>query len=211
MTNSETILNTTKPNNLRNLYLTLWALFTIYAFGLSPSDNATVSANLIQSAVFTPYDGSINPLFIAIFNFLGVYPVIFASLLQPGAKNQPIPSSPFVFGSFALGFFGLGPYLGLRKLNTSGNISEAGVGTRLFESKITPLTLLGFTLFLVYYGLTGNVPGSLNRFDGFIDMFKSIRLVNVSTIDFVILSLTVSIDLHTNYFSQLFYFKLYKL
>lgn len=93
-----------EENPLKIPFITVWALFIAYAFNLSPPDaDPTFTGDVIQKILNTPFDGSVNPIFVAIFNYLGVYPAIFAALLLPGAKPQKVPALPFVFSSFALG------------------------------------------------------------------------------------------------------------
>jgi hypothetical protein len=60
---------------------------------------AAIDSDIIMTMVKTPFNGSISPIFVAIFNLLGVYPLIYASLLLPGAKEQRIPALPFVVSS----------------------------------------------------------------------------------------------------------------
>ena len=99
-------------NNLRIPYLILWTSFLTYAFTLAPPADSIATIEIINNILSTPFDGSVNPIFVCIFNLLGVLPIIYASLLLPAAKKQSIPAAPFVFGAFALGFFATGPYLG---------------------------------------------------------------------------------------------------
>lgn len=69
----------------------------------------------------TPTDDAVAPpnaVFVNLFNALGFFPAIMASMLVGGGSfqkgRQPVPAQPFVFGAFALGFFAVGPYLALR-------------------------------------------------------------------------------------------------
>lgn len=179
---------------LRNSILFLWAIFAVYAFTLAPpdADSATTLA-LIQKTVSEPFGGEVNPIYSMVFNLLGIYPAMYASLLLPGAggNKQNIPAQPFVFGSFALGFFALGPYLALRNLNKSGSQGDAGFGNGLFESKLSSILLSVGTLFLVYSGLTTEMANGADKWSDFVQIFSTQRLVHVSTIDFTILTLTV--------------------
>lgn len=134
-----------KTENLKGPYLALWGSFVLYAFALSPGGSpeaGAVDSSLIAEIISTPFDGQITPIFVALFNSLGIIPAIYASLLLPGAKEQKVPALPFVASSFALGFFGLGPYLGLRERQIAP--TEYGRGTRLFEFKGTSLSLFAF-------------------------------------------------------------------
>jgi len=174
-------------------YLSLWVGLLAYAFGFSPGGSAEASAidtELIAKMISTPFDGTTNQVFAALFNALGVLPAIYASLLLPGSKGQRVPALPFVMGSFALGFFGVGPYLGLRNINTKVSSTERGRGSIVFEFKGTSLALVGFSLYLAYYALSGLLADGQCLSD-FLTLFQSQRLVHVSTIDFTILSLAV--------------------
>ena len=184
--------NTKSRPNQAILLLKVWLLFTFYAFKLAPPDlDPDSTAFLIQKCFNNPYDGLVNPIFVTIFNLLGVYPAIFASLLLPGTKKQNIPGAPFIFSSFALGFFGLGPYLALRKPSVEGTKSNAGFGSGLFESKVVPIILILSTIFLLFSGVTTTMVDGSNKIENFISLFQSKPIVHVSTIDFVILTLVV--------------------
>jgi len=179
----------------RLAYLGLWVGLLIYAFSLAPggSDAAgLVDAEIIKTMISTPFDSSnpSSPVFTSIFNALGILPAVYASLLLPGSKHQKIPALPFVMGSFALGFFGVGPYLGLRNKRESVLDSERGRGSVLFEFKGTSIALFGFAMYLIYFAVTGAYAGA-DRWSDYLNLFSSSRLAHVSTIDFSILSLAM--------------------
>jgi hypothetical protein len=180
-------------NPLKYAYFSVWLALVVYVFGnIAPADvDPDFSATMIQKILTTPYDGTVNPIFVAIFNLLGVYPALFASLLLPASKKQPIVAWPFIFGAFALGYFAEGPYLAFRKIRTSGSIEEVGAGNRLFDNKIAPILLFGFSAFLTYFAIFGDFLNG-DRIEDFIRLFMSQRLVHVSTIDFTILTFVVS-------------------
>ena len=190
--NEGTIENRSEPPRIP--YLILWLGLVIYAFGFAPGGSpeaAAIDSEIIAKMISTPYDGTSNPLFVAIFNYLGIVPAVYASLLLPGSKSQSVPALPFVVSSFALGFFGVGPYLAARNLQTEVVQSERGQGSVLFESKITALLLLAFGAYLTYYALTNTIGDAAHVVDDFIKLFQTQRLVHVSTVDFTILSLAV--------------------
>eukprot|EP01041_Mallomonas_annulata_P006715 gene6716-13609_t len=197
---STSLSSTTLPNSSepsvsirKSLYLCLWIGLVGYTFGFSPggsAESALVDNAIIQNMISTPFDGKFSPVFAAIFNYLGILPAIYASLLLPGSKDQKIPALPFIVSSFALGFFGIGPYLALRNDATEVTAATRGMGSGAFEFKGASLALLAFGLYLTYYAFTGSFEG--DRFQSFLELFKSQRLAHVSTIDFTILSLAVS-------------------
>lgn len=67
-----------------------------------------------------PFDSEVNSIFVFIFNGLGVLPALHFSFLLPREKGDSLKAWPFFVASLFLGFFALGPYLGLRK---SRNVS----------------------------------------------------------------------------------------
>ena len=142
--------------------------------------------------ISTPFDGTTNPIFVALFNYLGILPAINTCLLLPGSKDQkPLPAIPFIVSSFALGFFGIGPYLGSRTLKTYGVTEGNGFGIKLFESKKISIGMLAFALYLTSFCFKGIVDSDMSAVNDFITLFNQQRLVHVSTIDFTILSLSV--------------------
>lgn len=179
------------------LYSLLWVGFLSYAFALAPGGSAEATAldnELIQHMVTTPFDGMVNPLFVAIFNFLGVIPATYAALLLPGSKNQKFPAAPFVIGSFALGYVALAPYLAFRSLRTQVPEEDRTSITGLFESKLAAVPLIGFAAYLYYYlfSQAGATPEGLSGvLEGYLALFSSQKLVHASSIDFLILSLAM--------------------
>lgn len=207
-------IHTGEMQTKRSIYALLWFGLIFYTVLLSPGgsvDAAKIDNELIQEIINTPFDGKISPIFVALFNrfvsshtfelsnlnpfniiscfSLGIIPAIYASLLLPGSKKQPVPGLPFVLSSFALGFFGLGPYLALRNYQPNVSQDERGQGSAAFEFKGSSLVLLAFGVFLVYYALNGSYEG--DNLSAYLYLFKTQRLAHISTIDFTILSLAV--------------------
>lgn len=75
------------PKSPRLTYLAVWLGLLIYAFKIGPQGDPEVANKLINDAILHPYDGTLNPIFVAIFNLLGVYPAIYGSLLLPGTSD----------------------------------------------------------------------------------------------------------------------------
>lgn len=178
-------------------YLSLWVGLLAYATDFSSHISAeaeAASAQVLNTAIFTPFDGSLSPVFVTLFFFLGILPTVYGSLLLPSAKQQKVWALPFVASSFALGFFGIGPYLGLRNKSptlSALTVEDRDTGSSLFDNKFTPILLLASTIYLVYYALNGAYIGD-DRWQGFLDLFNTQPLARISSIDFTILSLAVS-------------------
>ncbi len=157
----------------------LWLGFIIYAFGFAPPDQPD-TFQLIQRLVAGPWQG-INPLVIALFNIMGVWPFVYTCVLLVDGQGQKIPAWPFVFGSFALGAFALIPYLALRQPQPTFT-GEVGRGLKLWESRGLAISLLFGGLGLLGYGLTqGNWPD-------FIQQWHSSRFIHLMSLDFLLLT-----------------------
>jgi hypothetical protein len=177
----------------RLLYGLFWIGLSIYAFNFAPGAGAEAAArdaDLAIKMITTPFDGDVSKsIFAGIFNSLGVLPAIYASLLLPGSKDQRVPALPFVLGSFAFGFFSVGPYLALRNKNFDVTNATRGRGSGAFESKISAILLLTFSCWLFFYSLTTGDLGAACQ--GYQDLFWSQRIVHVSTLDALLLSAIV--------------------
>merc|ERR1712146_441717 len=161
----------------------------IFAPGGSP-EATSYDLELIRTILSTPFDGTVSPVFIFIFNALGIIPAVLASLLLSGSKGQRIPAAPFVFGSFVVGYFSVSPYLIAREERIDVTYENRGFGTNAFESKLTSLALVTFSSYLIFYVFTGGEAFS-ESVSSYLELFKTSKLVNVSSIDFTILSLAM--------------------
>ncbi|HEY9738268.1 MAG TPA: DUF2834 domain-containing protein, partial [Trichocoleus sp.] len=66
----------------------LWVGFVVYAFLLAPP-NQPDTADLILNLVTGQWQG-INPAVIAVFNLLGIYPMIYACVALIDGQNQRV-------------------------------------------------------------------------------------------------------------------------
>lgn len=191
----ESVESTLSPRRIS--YLSLWVgllgYSTYFSSQISPEAEAA-SAKILNTAIFSPFDGYLSPVFVALFLFLGILPTIYGSILLPSSKRQKVWALPFVASSFALGFFGIGPYLGLRNKSPIPEplcVEDRDSGSALFDNKITPYFLLASAIYLIYFALIGTYDGS-DRWGDYMNLFNTQPLARISTIDFTILSLAVS-------------------
>jgi len=56
-----------------------------------------------------------DPLIVAVFNTMGLLPILFAHLLHDDLRARPLPAWPFVLASVAIGIFALLPWVALRQ------------------------------------------------------------------------------------------------
>ena len=158
----------------------LWLGFTTYAFFLAPPDRPD-TFELIKH-LSTGQIAGINPLIVALFNIMGVIPIIYSCLLLIDGRLQKIPAWLFATLSFAVGAFAIVPYLALRELNPS----FAGKKTwllKLLDSRWLGLVLAIAALGLLSYGV------SQGDWADFVQQWRSSRFIHVMSLDFCLLSL----------------------
>lgn len=165
----------------------LWIGFVVYAFFLAPP-NQPGTSDLILNLVTGQWQG-INPAIIAVFNLLGVYPMIYACVALIDGRSQRIWAWPFVVGSFGAGAFALLPYLILRQPARAGfqpSYEPQLKGSkswllRLLDSRWLGLSLLLAALALVGFGLIGG------DWSDFFAQWRTSRFINVMSLDFCLL------------------------
>lgn len=158
----------------------LWIGTIAYAFLLAPPDQPD-TFDLIKDLSTGNIEG-INPLIVALFNILGIWPGLYAALLFADGRMQKIKAWPFVLGSLMVGAFSLLPYLGLRKPNPSFT-GDKNFVLRVFDSRWYGLGLCLGTIALLVYGLReGN-------WADFAQQWQTSRFIHVMSLDFCLLCL----------------------
>lgn len=156
-------------------FMLLWLGFISYAFFFAPPDDpntATLVSNLINMKL-----DAINPLVIALFNIMGIFPLLYGCLMFTDGRGQKLPAWLFVIASLGLGAFAILPYLAWRSPNPYFS-GKKDWGLAIWESKITGIVLLAGAIALLIYGLTqGNWPD-------FIQQWQTSRFINVMSLDF---------------------------
>ena len=157
----------------------LWVGFICYAFFLAPPDRTDTFA-LIQNLSLGRWDG-IDPTLIALFNAMGVWPLLYACVLFADGRGQPVPAWPFAIGSFFLGAFALLPYLALRQPNPEffGNKNWL---LEILDARIAAVVLAGGSTLLAYVFWQGD-------WTLFATQWQNERFVNVMGLDFCLLCL----------------------
>eukprot|EP00434_Breviolum_minutum_P036277 symbB.v1.2.032138.t1/scaffold3816.1/size52752/5 len=157
----------------------VWVAFLGYSFFLAPGKGPEAQAadqDLLNQILSTPFDGSVSPLFVCIFNML----VIYSATLLPGADRQsPVPAYPLVFASFFLGAFAL---------RESGNLDW--FTANLLESRFTGVLLLAGATYLSLFALGNGVIGDVApsaAWTAFLPIFTSSLTAHVSSVDFMVL------------------------
>lgn len=173
----------------------LWLALVTYAFLYSPNQTPARDMIFLQRLVgLGEKDGFVvNPCFTALFNIMGIYPIIYSALLIPaGRSGNKVPAWPFVAASFGTGIFALLPYMALwrpLKGNTVPPPKSELEGWRRFMLKGTettwlPASLVAGTLFLFGMAITAG-PG---YWSDYLKLFDESRFVHVTTVDFALLT-----------------------
>ncbi|MGI0485398.1 DUF2834 domain-containing protein [Pantanalinema rosaneae CENA516] len=165
----------------RKLSLILfWLGFIGYAFFLAPP-LPPGTFELIKR-LSTGQIAGINPLIVALFNLLGVFPLIYACLLLIDGRMQKLPAWIFMLGSFGTGAFALLPYLALRDPNPHFT-GEKSALLKLLDSRWFGGSLAITAIGLVVYGITqGN-------WADFSQQWQTNRFIHVMSLDFCVLCL----------------------
>jgi hypothetical protein len=76
----------------RICFALIWLAFSLYAFLLAPPPSPDTVRLIVQLS--TGQWSDINPLVIALFNLMGVWPLIYCCLLFADGRGQKIPPGP---------------------------------------------------------------------------------------------------------------------
>lgn len=156
----------------------LWLGFIIYAFVFAPPDKPD-TLELITN-LSTGKWARINPLIVALFNIMGVFPLIYSCLLFIDGRGQKIPAGIFAILSMGLGAFALLPYLALRQRNPIF-LGQKNVFLKLLDARITGVVLSIGAIALVAYGL------GKGDWSDFIGQWQNSRFIHVMSLDFCLL------------------------
>jgi hypothetical protein len=157
----------------------LWLGFISYAFFLAPP-NQPDTAELIINMSTGKLEG-INPLIVALFYIMGIWPLIYSCLMFIDGREQKVPAWPFATISFGVGIFSLLPYLALRQPDQTFSGSK-DIFLKLLDSRWTGVLLSIATVGLISYGLQGS-------WADFVQQWQTNRFVHVMSLDFCLLCL----------------------
>lgn len=163
--------------------IALWALwlgFVVYAFGFSPPQQPD-TFTLIQNLSTGNWQG-INPLVIALFNIMGVLPMLYSCFLYSDGRMQKIPAWLFGAASFGVGAFALLPYLALREANPTFTGSK-NLWLKIWDSRITGGVVALGAIALLLYGFTQG------DWSDFVAQWQTSRFIHVMSLDFCCLCL----------------------
>ncbi|MEG4808744.1 DUF2834 domain-containing protein [Microcoleus sp. F8-D3] len=158
----------------------IWIAFSTYAFVFAPPDSPetiTLITNLATGKI-----AGINPLIVALFNIMGVWPLIYSCVLFADGRGQKIPAWLFATLSFGVGAFALLPYLALREPNPEFS-GKKNIFLKILDSRFIGIFLTLAAVGLVAFGLTKGDWSDL------IEQWQSSRFIHVMSLDFCMLCL----------------------
>ncbi|MEG3927061.1 DUF2834 domain-containing protein [Microcoleus sp. D3_18a_C4] len=159
----------------------LWIAFITYAFVFAPPDSPEKTITLITN-ISTGKIADINPLIVALFNLMGVWPLIYSCVLFADGRGQKIPAWLFGVLSFGIGAFALLPYLALRQPNPEFS-GHKNIFLKILDSRFTGFFLTLAAVGLVAFGLTKG------DWSDFIGQWQTSRFIHVMSLDFCMLCL----------------------
>jgi hypothetical protein len=165
------------------IFWPIWVAFVAYAFLLAPADSPT-TWQLIVNLSTGQWTG-INPIVIALFNLMGIWPMAYGAvmLFEQSEKFRP---GWFCGASFGVGAFAILPYLALRKPRTESALPTKPL-LKMLDSRWLAIALIVGSLFLLTYGITQGDWGA------FVQQWRSERFIHVMSLDFVMLWLLFAV------------------
>jgi hypothetical protein len=156
----------------------LWLGFLVYAFNFAPPEQPGTFDLILNLS--TGHWDKINPVVIALFNLMGIFPLIYACMLFIDGRGQKVWAWLFSVVSLAVGAFAILPYLGLRQDNPEF-VGEKDWFLKILDSNWFAVFLsLGATVltgYAIFYGDWGD----------FVQQWQTSRFIHVMSLDFCLL------------------------
>ncbi|WP_298921368.1 hypothetical protein [uncultured Nostoc sp.] len=154
----------------------LWAGFIAYILLLAPPLHLGETLTLLKN-IFTLQWAAINPIILSLFSLVGIWLLIYSSLLFIDGRMQSIPFWPFAITSVGSGVLGLLPYLALREPNQQFS-GQKDAFLNLLDSHLYGIVLTFSTLVLFVYGF------ALGDWGDYVQQFQSDRFINGMSLAF---------------------------
>lgn len=174
------------------IFGSIWLGFVGYAFLLAPPDRAD-SMQLIIDLSTGKWAG-INPLIVALFNLMGILPMVYACLMLIDGKTQNLSAGLFSAASFAVGAFAILPYLALRVPKSTVNNARSPATSidrrgmiKLVDSRWLGVALTIGAIGLLTYGITQG------DWADFVRQWQTSRFIHVMSLDFCLLILLLPV------------------
>ncbi len=162
---------------MRFLLFLIWLAFIGYAVMYAPGQSGFDDSIMMELFKLQ----SDEPLLIAVFSLLGVFPVAYCLILLR-ADRYSTPALPFALGSFVLGGFALLPYYFTVSLSPRRTNRTSANWYYFLTNRFTIFLVLLIAIGLIVYGLT------LGNWSVYFEAFQQSHFVHVMTIDLVVMS-----------------------
>lgn len=154
----------------------LWAGFIAYILLLAPPLHLGETLTLLKN-ILTLQWAAINPIILSLFSLVGIWLLIYSSLLFIDGRMQSIPFWPFTILSVGSGVLGLLPYLALREPNQQFS-GQKDAFLNLLDSRLYSIVLTFSTVVLLVYGF------ALGDWGDYVQQFQSDRFINGMSLAF---------------------------
>lgn len=159
-------------------FAVLWLGFSLYAFTLAPPQQPD-TFDLIVRLASGQWQG-LNPVIVALFNLMGIWPMIYACLALIDGTAQKIAAWPFVLVSFGAGAFAILPYLVLRESHSTFDGPKTFL-LKLVDSVWTGRAIALASVILLVYGITSG------DWNDFARQWQTSQFIHVMSLDFCML------------------------
>ena len=161
----------------------LWLGLTAYAIASSfnLSSNFERDFDLIVR-MSTGELAGINPIIVAIFYIMGIFPWVYAAFILFDGTEQNLSPYPFFFLSMGVGAFILLPYLALRQPKTTWNEAKNFL-QKILDSRLMAISTTVALLSLLAWGITQG------DWSDFVNQWQTTQFIHVMSIDFCFLCL----------------------
>ncbi|MEH2357870.1 hypothetical protein [Nostoc sp.] len=154
----------------------LWTGFIAYILLLAPPLHLDETLTLLKN-IFTFQWAAINPIILSLFSLVGIWLLIYSSLLFIDGRMQRIPFWPFAVASVGSGVIGLLPYLALRKPNQQFS-GQKDIFLSLLDSRFYGIVLTFSTVVLLVYGF------AFGDWGDYVQQFQNDRFINGMSLAF---------------------------
>ena len=165
------------------LYLLVWIGSLLYMFIWAPAKQE-------GDPGFGDFDiayGKTNPLEWSIFMLVGVWALLYAVILLIENRERFFPSWPFILASFGLGMYAMMPYFALRGVKKKNPKTKKTLFIKIIDSRILGIILSELGRAIAMYGIIAT--SIYGKWGVFVNSFLNVRLIQVTTIDFTLLTL----------------------
>ena len=163
------------------IFGSIWLAFVIYTIFLAPAPAGQETLDLIINLSTIKWEG-INPIIIAIFYIMGVFPWVYAAFILFDSPGQKISAYPFFIGSIGFGAFALLPYFAFRQSDTTWN-GEKNLLLKILDSR---LMAIFSTITIIVFIIWGLIKG--DWFD-FMAQWQTSQFIHLMSLDFCLLCL----------------------